>query len=107
MRMDADRSSGVREEMLERGIMAFVSGTPSSAAAQIAGLDRSAFINVLIERGIPIAGETPDETSCATCLVAAVRGAPDRSWRVGAGDLEWDVEQMLPAPGLSRGMGQG
>lgn len=61
MRMDADRSSGVREEMLERGIMAFVSGTPSSAAAQIAGLDRSAFINVVIERGIPIADETPDE----------------------------------------------
>src|SRR5437879_6218950 len=52
---------GVREEMLERGIMAFVSGTPSSAAAQIAGLDRNAFLVALVERGIPMTDETAED----------------------------------------------
>jgi hypothetical protein len=52
---------GVREEMLERAIMAFLSGTPSSAAAQIAGLDRNAFLGVLVERGVPMTDETAED----------------------------------------------
>ncbi len=52
---------GVREEMLERGVTAFVSGTPSSLAAQIAGIDRQAFLGALVERGIPMADEGPDD----------------------------------------------
>lgn len=52
---------GVREEMLERAIMAFLSGTPSSAAAQIAGLDRNAFLGVLAERGVAMTDEMPED----------------------------------------------
>lgn len=52
---------GVREEMLERGLMAFVSGTPSSVAAQMAGVDRRTFLDALIERKIPMTDESPDD----------------------------------------------
>ena len=52
---------GVREEMLERGLMAFVSGTTSSVAAQMAGVDRRTFLDALIERRIPMTDESPDD----------------------------------------------
>ena len=52
---------GVREEMLERALMAFVSGTPSSMAAQMAGVDRQTFLNALIEHRIPMTDEGPDD----------------------------------------------
>jgi hypothetical protein len=52
---------GVREEMLERGLMAFVSGTSSSVAAQMAGVDRQTFLNALIEHRIPMTDEGPDD----------------------------------------------
>jgi hypothetical protein len=52
---------GVHEEMLERGLMAFVSGASSSVAAQMAGVDRQTFLNALIERRIPMPDEGPDD----------------------------------------------
>jgi hypothetical protein len=52
---------GVREEMLERGLMAFIAGTNSSVAAQMAGVDRQTFLNALIEHKIPMTDESPDD----------------------------------------------
>ena len=52
---------GVREEMLERGIMAFTSGTPSFRAAEIAGIGRGEFFRVLIERKIPFGPENSND----------------------------------------------
>ena len=52
---------GMREEMLERGIMAFTSGTPSFRAAEIAGIGRAEFFRVLIDRGIPFGPQDPND----------------------------------------------
>jgi hypothetical protein len=87
---------GVREEMLERALMAFVSGTPSSMAAQMAGVDRQTFLNALIERRIPMTDEGPDDMF-DNLLQAAADFGNDRLQRaVSAAQAHHGDE--LPAP---------
>jgi hypothetical protein len=87
---------GVREEMLERALMAFVSGTPSSMAAQMAGVDRQTFLNALIERRIPMNDEGPDDMF-DNLLQAAADFGNDRLQRaVSAAQAHRGDE--LPAP---------
>lgn len=50
---------GLREERLERGLMAYLGGETSSEAARIAGLDRYAFLAAASEKGIAMTREDP------------------------------------------------
>jgi hypothetical protein len=50
---------GLREERLERGLMAYLGGASSSEAAHVAGLDRHTFLNVALERGVAIGDDDP------------------------------------------------
>jgi hypothetical protein len=52
---------GVQVELRERALMAFLSGTPSSVAAQMAAIDHRAFLDALIQRGIPTDDDGPDD----------------------------------------------
>lgn len=45
---------GLRELRLEQGLMAYLGGQGSAAAAEIAGLPRAAFLQVLVDRGIAL-----------------------------------------------------
>ena len=50
---------GLREERLERGLMAYLGGAGSSEAAHVAGLDRHTFLNVALERGVVMSDDDP------------------------------------------------
>jgi hypothetical protein len=45
---------GLREMRLERGILAYLDGQSSTEAAEVAGLSRGEFLQVLIDKGITI-----------------------------------------------------
>ncbi|MBI4492236.1 MAG: hypothetical protein HY690_05530 [Chloroflexi bacterium] len=45
---------GLREFRLERGIMAYIEGRSSSEAAEIAGIPRAEFLQVLVEKGVTL-----------------------------------------------------
>lgn len=48
---------GLRDLRLEQGILAYLDGRNSSEAAQIAGLPRAQFLQVLIDKGITLLGD--------------------------------------------------
>ena len=45
---------GLREMRIEQGILAYLNGRGSSEAAQIAGLPRAEFLQVLIDKGVTL-----------------------------------------------------
>jgi hypothetical protein len=45
---------GIRDLRLEQGIQAFSNGQGSTAAADVAGLPRAVFLQILIDRGITV-----------------------------------------------------
>lgn len=45
---------GVKELRLEQGLLAYLQGADSADAAVVAGLPRVAFLDRLVERGIPL-----------------------------------------------------
>jgi len=52
---------GLREERVERGLMAYLGGASSGEAAEVAGIGHVAFINKLLERGIKLLDDRPED----------------------------------------------
>jgi hypothetical protein len=50
---------GLREERLEKGLLAYAGGAASADAAAIAGIDRHSFLNRALERGITVLDDSP------------------------------------------------
>jgi hypothetical protein len=52
---------GLREERLERAMMAYLGGTSSSEAAAIAGIGRHTFLSKALERGVAVLDDQPED----------------------------------------------
>ena len=52
---------GLREERLERAVMAYVGGASSGEAAAIAGISRHAFLTKALERGVVVLDDQPED----------------------------------------------
>jgi hypothetical protein len=65
---------GLREERLERGLMAYLGGASSSEAAHIAGVGRHDFILRAIERGMIVGDTEPDTLLQDISRIADIMG---------------------------------
>jgi hypothetical protein len=61
---------GLRDLRIERGILAYLDGASSSEAAELAGIPRGLFLEILMDKGITVIHEVP---ALATQLAAAAR----------------------------------
>lgn len=52
---------GLREERLERAVMAYVGGASSGEAAAIACISRHAFLTKALERGVVVLDDQPED----------------------------------------------
>lgn len=59
--MERAAMRGLREERLEKGLMAYVGGASSSDAAAIAGIGRHAFLNEALDRKISLLDDGPED----------------------------------------------